>query len=377
MSGSVTVRKGVNSGLKRLSGAKPCGFLGKVASMVAKGSLFLPFRASICKSCRQRTVARARFQRKNIKSWRMRSTKSAQDCSQSSISHKIAKTRGLKAILEDKVGKFHWFIDSLIHSLIHWFIHSFLHSFIPSFLHSCIPSFLHSFIRSFVHSFIRSFMCAFMHSFVRSFVHSFMHACIFSFIHASMHACIHSFVRSFMHSCVHSLLAFMATDFCSFLGHPMATAFGGQRLATDFSMQNDRNTAEMPPRNHRDPSETQPKYFRDPDTTEALYRATTKIPKHYRGAIETPPKPTRAPPRPPRCHRDTESVKIPYSIYFRIIMYLNLEIYGYGILIYRSAIFLNLCQVPLPINLWWFTCRKNNLHFFLSIYTYLWFIQRK
>ena len=126
MSGSVTVRKGVNSGLKRLSGAKPCVFLGKVASMVAKGgSLFPPFRASICKSCRQRTVARARFQRKNAKSWKMRSTKSVQDCSESSISHKnrknmrvskqfwtrlqishkIKKTRGLKAILEDEVGK--------------------------------------------------------------------------------------------------------------------------------------------------------------------------------------------------------------------------------------------------------------------------------
>ena len=68
MSGSVTVRKGVNSGLKRLSGAKPWGFLGKVASMVPKGgSLFLPFRASICKSCRQRTVARARFHIKSQK----------------------------------------------------------------------------------------------------------------------------------------------------------------------------------------------------------------------------------------------------------------------------------------------------------------------
>ena len=131
-------------------------------------------------------------------------------------------------------------------------------------------------------------------SFNDSFIHSFVHSLIRSFLHSF----IHSFVRSFMHSCVHSLLAFMATDFCSFLGHPMATAFGGQRLATDFSMQNDRDTAEMPPR---------------------------------------------------------QGVKIPSSIYFRtiryIIIYLNLEIYGYGILIYRSTIFLNLCQVPLPINL--------------------------
>ena len=76
--GSVTVRERVNSGLKGLSGAKPCFFSGKVASVVAEvGSLFLRFRALICKSRRQKahgTVARVRFALENVKNCHHRST---------------------------------------------------------------------------------------------------------------------------------------------------------------------------------------------------------------------------------------------------------------------------------------------------------------
>ena len=64
---SATGRERVNSGLKlkRLSGAKPCLFLGKVASKLAEGgSLFPRLRGLIGESCRQkahRTLARARI----------------------------------------------------------------------------------------------------------------------------------------------------------------------------------------------------------------------------------------------------------------------------------------------------------------------------
>jgi hypothetical protein len=96
----------------------------------------------------------------------------------------------------------------------------------------------------------------------------------------------------------------MATYFCSFLGHPMATAFGGQRLATDFSMQNDRNTAEMPPRNHRDPSETQPKYLRDRDTNRGIisshHQDTKTLPRCHRNTTQTHRGTTKATEMPPR-----------------------------------------------------------------------------
>ena len=57
--------------LENTLGRETLRFSVKVASVVAEvGSLFERFRASICKSCRQkvhRTVARARFHIKNVK----------------------------------------------------------------------------------------------------------------------------------------------------------------------------------------------------------------------------------------------------------------------------------------------------------------------
>ena len=116
-----------SSGLKRLSGAKACVFSGKVASVVAEvGSLFPQFRASICKSCRQnvrRTVARARFIIKNVKTEAfggLLEDEVGQMCT-SSISHKCARARfHIKIVKKPTCSEHFWkmrsanFVDSLI-----------------------------------------------------------------------------------------------------------------------------------------------------------------------------------------------------------------------------------------------------------------------
>ena len=71
-------RERVNSGLKTLSGAKPCIFSVKVAAVIAEGgSLFPRFRGSIRESGQQnvhRIVARARIYIKIVKTWWVWST---------------------------------------------------------------------------------------------------------------------------------------------------------------------------------------------------------------------------------------------------------------------------------------------------------------
>ena len=137
--GSVTGPERVNSGLNTVSGAKANVFSGKIV-----GSLFPRLRAWICKSGRQ---------------------KSAQDFSESSISHKnhkrnwesqtifgrwgwqnvhetVARARFhikilnkfevFGALLEDEIGTINSYMHTCMHSFIQWFIiHSFLstHSF--------------------------------------------------------------------------------------------------------------------------------------------------------------------------------------------------------------------------------------------------------
>ena len=83
--------------------------------MVAEGSLFPRLRGLIGESGQRkvhRTVAISISHKHSKKLsgperfWKMRSTKCAQHCSESSISHKnCKKTVGLGALLEDEVGK--------------------------------------------------------------------------------------------------------------------------------------------------------------------------------------------------------------------------------------------------------------------------------
>ena len=92
--GSVTVRPHVNSRVKTLSGAKPCVFSGKVASVVAEGgSLFPQFRGSLTRSDKNAQdcseSSRVLQNAKNLTGledfWKIRFSKCARDCSESSI----------------------------------------------------------------------------------------------------------------------------------------------------------------------------------------------------------------------------------------------------------------------------------------------------
>ena len=121
--GSVTGQEHMSSSLKRFSSAKHCVF----------------FRGFGPRS----------------------STKSAQDCSESSISHKDRKKMSRR--------EHFWKMRSAN------FIHSFIRSFLRSFNHSIIHSFIRSFLRSFVPSFIQSFIPSFLNSFIQSVIQSFIH----------------------------------------------------------------------------------------------------------------------------------------------------------------------------------------------------------
>ena len=154
--------------------------------------------------------------------WKMRSTKCARDCSESSIScqkiiikwlivHKLPRnwwsrntfgnssvsiplfqfarlnsfvsTHSCHVTHVNSVTSFqrlHFNSFILTHSLIHSFIHSFVHSLIHSIPFQSNP--FHT-IHSFIHTFIRSFVHSFIHSLVRSFLHSFIHLFICSWGH--------------------------------------------------------------------------------------------------------------------------------------------------------------------------------------------------
>ena len=161
-------RERVNSGWKRLSGAKSCVFSGKVASVVAEGwSLFLRFRGSIRESCPQdsessistRTCSKLRC---SEHFWKMRSanvhdtvararchmTANSSPCGRVMLCFGLSLCECPKRLQTFFSFIFHSFIRSCIHSFqsfIRSFIYLFERSFVPS-----IPSFVLSFIQSFI-----------------------------------------------------------------------------------------------------------------------------------------------------------------------------------------------------------------------------------
>ena len=165
------------------------------------------------------------------------STKSAQDCSESSTCiSKCSKTDFMLWCIDSLIHWFigwliHWFVDSLNHSffdfliqwfadsLIHWFVGSLISCFTDSLIRWFIDSLHHSFIESVVHCFVASLtrwilawlidclIDRLIHRFIASFhfVRLSVHWFLDSLAHWFTGSLVHWFIQSVVHGFFHVL----------------------------------------------------------------------------------------------------------------------------------------------------------------------------